>query len=98
VAQSKDHPWLKSQTLEANQLHWVAGLSPPLPYRCTAKIRYRQADQACTLTEIVNDYIKVSFDSPQHAVTPGQAIVFYQGDECLGGGTITTTDAPGILL
>jgi tRNA-specific 2-thiouridylase len=69
-----------------------------LPYRCTAKTRYRQADQPCTLTETVNGYIKVTFDLPQHAVTPGQAIVFYQGDECLGGGTIITTDAPGISL
>jgi tRNA-specific 2-thiouridylase len=98
VAQGRDHPWLKSQTLEANQLHWVAGQSPSLPYRCTAKTRYRQADQPCTLTETVNGYIKVTFDLPQHAVTPGQAIVFYQGDECLGGGTIITTDAPGISL
>jgi len=96
VAQGRDHPWLKSQTLEANQLHWVTGRAPSLPYRCTIKTRYRQIDQPCTLIEIINGSIKVIFDTPQHAVTPGQAAVFYQGDECLGGGTITTTDAPGI--
>ncbi|ADE15860.1 tRNA (5-methylaminomethyl-2-thiouridylate)-methyltransferase [Nitrosococcus halophilus Nc 4] len=98
VAQGGDHPWLKSQTLEANQLHWVAGQPPSLPYLCAAKTRYRQADQPCTLTKITNGRIKVVFDSPQYAVTPGQAVVFYRRDECLGGGTITTTDAPGIQL
>lgn len=98
VAQSREHPWLKSQMLEANQLHWVAGHPPSLPYSCAAKTRYRQADQPCTLTEIVNGHIKVVFNTPQYAVTPGQAVVFYQGNECLGGGTITTTDAPGIQL
>lgn len=96
VAQGRDHPWLKSLILEANQLHWVAGHPPPLPYSCTAKIRYRQTDQHCTLTAIANGYIKVIFNAPQYAATPGQAIVFYQDDECLGGGTITTTDALGI--
>lgn len=98
VAQGKDSHWLKSQALEANRLHWIAGQAPPLPYHCVAKTRYRQADQPCTLTEIINDCLRVRFNLPQHAVTPGQAVVFYQGDECLGGGTITTTDAPGTYL
>lgn len=98
VDQGRDSPWLKSQTLEANQLHWVAGQPPSLPYRCAAKTRYRQADQYCTLTRITNDYLQADFDLPQHAVTPGQAVVFYQGSECLGGGTIITTNAPGTHL
>jgi tRNA-uridine 2-sulfurtransferase len=98
VAQDKDSPWLKSQSLEANQLHWVAGTPPSFPYRCTAKTRYRQAEQPCTLTELDRDSLRVTFDSAQHAVTPGQAVVFYQSEECLGGGTITTTDAPGVQL
>ncbi|BAW80319.1 tRNA (5-methylaminomethyl-2-thiouridylate)-methyltransferase [Candidatus Nitrosoglobus terrae] len=98
VAEDNPHYWLRSQTLQANQLHWIAGKSPAFPYRCAAKIRYRQADQACTLTEITHDSIQVTFDLTQYAATPGQAIVFYQNDECLGGGTIITTNALGLLL
>ncbi|CAB1276029.1 tRNA 2-thiouridine(34) synthase MnmA [Candidatus Nitrosacidococcus tergens] len=98
VAQDKEHPWLQSQRVNANELHWVAGQSPILPFSCTAKTRYRQPDQSCTLTQITSDSIEVIFDTPQRAVTPGQAIVFYKNEECLGGGTITTTDAPGRAL
>ncbi|MDH5300069.1 MAG: tRNA 2-thiouridine(34) synthase MnmA [Gammaproteobacteria bacterium] len=93
VAQGHEHPLLQSQTLHAGQLHWVSGSMPPLPYHCYAKTRYRQSDQACTITDILpNGQIRVAFDQPQRAVTPGQSVVFYQGEDCLGGGVIEHVD------
>ncbi|MEK7697073.1 MAG: aminomethyltransferase beta-barrel domain-containing protein, partial [Pseudomonadota bacterium] len=68
-------------------LHWVAGAPPTLPLRCAAKTRYRQPDQACALT-LSPAHLAARFDLPQRAVTPGQSVVFYQGEECLGGGVI----------
>lgn len=88
VAQGRDHPALFQRRLYATQLHWIAGDWPPLPLRCQAKIRYRQADQPCTVEGLDGSIATVVFDEPQRAVAPGQAIVFYSGDECLGGGLI----------
>ncbi len=93
VAQGHDHPLLFSDTLEASRLHWVAGEPPEAPLRCHAKTRYRQADQPCTITAIEGDRCTVHFDRPQRAVTPGQSVVFYDGDECLGGGVIESTSS-----
>lgn len=90
VAQG-EHPMLYSDSLEAAKLHWTTGVAPHTPLRCAAKTRYRQPDQACTLTRIEGDRCWVDFDRPQRAVTPGQSVVFYQGDECLGGGVIEAT-------
>lgn len=89
VAQGSEHPALFSSALQASQVAWINRRAPALPLRCTAKIRYRQADQDC-LVEVDADRgrIRVSFDKPQRAVTPGQAIVFYQNEICLGGGVI----------
>lgn len=96
VAQGHSHPWLFSSKLEAGQLHWTAGTAPTLPLRCHAKTRYRQPDQACTITHIENGQATVTFDEPQRAVTPGQSVVFYQGEECIGGGIIEISDAPSL--
>lgn len=95
VAQGSNHPTLFSPALIAAQVAWINRPAPTLPLRCTAKIRYRQADQLCNVTlESTTDEadgdlrVRVSFDQPQRAVTPGQTIVFYQDDVCLGGGII----------
>ncbi len=88
VVQGHDHPRLLSPALDAMQLHWVSGEAPALPLRCTAKTRYRQADQACRVSRAGHDGCRVEFDTPQRAVTPGQYVVFYDGEECLGGGVI----------
>jgi len=86
VGQGQDHPALFSNTLDASTLHWFAD-PPALDIRCTAKIRYRQSDQACRV-RIRSDKAEVTFESPQRAVAPGQFVVFYAGDECLGSGVI----------
>ncbi|HET7570512.1 MAG TPA: tRNA 2-thiouridine(34) synthase MnmA [Gammaproteobacteria bacterium] len=86
VAQGHDHPLLFSDGLMARRLHWLAG-KPAAHFTCTAKIRYRQQDQASTV-ELESDAVRVSFKQPQRAVTPGQYCVFYDGEICLGGGVI----------
>lgn len=87
VAQGRDHPALFSPALFASELFWVAGEAPPLPLACSAKVRYRQADQACVVSRQGAGYTVV-FEKPQRAVTPGQSVVFYTGEHCLGGGVI----------
>lgn len=91
AAQGHDHPLLFSRSLNASQLSWVDGKGPGAPLQCTAKTRYRQADQPCTITRLENDRCEVEFEQPQRAVTPGQSVVFYDGDVCLGGGIIEQT-------
>lgn len=86
VGQGHDHPNLFHEHLVVDDLHWVSG-STPDQKELKAKIRYRQADQVCTI-ENQGSKLNVSFSKPQFAVTPGQAIVFYKGKTCLGGGTI----------
>lgn len=88
VEQGADHPALYCDELRTNQLSWVAGQPPSLPYSCHSKIRYRQVDQPCIIQKIENGQAWVTFPQPQRAVTPGQSIVFYEGPICLGGGVI----------
>jgi tRNA-specific 2-thiouridylase len=88
VAQGQDHPALFKSRLCAGQLHWVGQPPSALPFRCRAKIRYRQQDQDCTIEHLDSDHVVVDFDQPQRAVTPGQSVVFYEEDICLGGGII----------
>ncbi len=87
VAQGENHPALFATALYANQIHWVAGTPPALPLQATAKTRYRQADQPCRVT-VVDSGLQVEFEQPQRAITPGQSVVFYRDDACLGGGVI----------
>ena len=91
-----DHPWLHSQSMIAEQLSWVSGEPPTFPCRASAKTRYRQPDQACVIDQNEQGQLEVTFDESQRAVTPGQSVVFYQDDNCLGGGIIVKTDAPGV--
>lgn len=91
VGQGHDHPWLFSSWLETAQLDWCSGHPPSAPLNCHAKIRYRQADQACSLQPLPAGRYRVNFTHPQRAITPGQSVVFYNGDECLGGGIIEHT-------
>ncbi len=91
AGQGHDHPLLLSTKLEADQLTWISGTPPELPYYCFAKTRYRQPDQACIIESIEIGRTQVRFETPQRAVTPGQSVVFYQDDVCLGGGIIDST-------
>ncbi|MCL4315795.1 MAG: tRNA 2-thiouridine(34) synthase MnmA [Gammaproteobacteria bacterium] len=88
VAQGHDHARLFSRALKAGNLCWAFGAAPQTPMPCMAKTRYRQSDQPCRIIGIKNGVCEVTFDKPQWAVTPGQSVVFYQGEECLGGGVI----------
>ena len=91
VAQDHDHPLLHSQGLMASNINWILGEKPEFPYRCHAKIRYRQSDQACTIENNEKDSYLVRFENSQRAITPGQFIVFYKDSVCLGGGIIDKT-------
>lgn len=88
VAQGHDHPLLLSNALIANQVNWINDLPNQFPIKAFAKTRYRQKDQACTIQFLAENQYKIDFAELQRAVTPGQSVVFYQDDICLGGGII----------
>ncbi len=88
VAQGHDHPSLFAGSLLTLPAHWISGEPAAWPLRCQAKIRYRQADQACRVHREAGGRVLVTFDRPQRAIAPGQSVVFYDGDECLGGAVI----------
>jgi len=92
AAQGHNHPLLLKQQLQASQLDWIAGKPPAQTFSCKAKIRYRQTEQACHVVVNQND-CTVCFDEPQRAITPGQSIVFYDNNICLGGGIIDSMRA-----
>jgi tRNA-specific 2-thiouridylase len=91
VVQGHDHPAMQRSEAWGSQLAWVAGAPPALRFECTAKVRYRQADQACSVAVLRDGTCHVRFHQPQRAVTPGQYVVFYVGDVCLGGGVVDRT-------
>jgi len=88
VEQGDDHPALYATSLTATEVSWVSQ-APEIPFQCTSKIRYRQIDQECVIEKLEDDKISVSFPQPQRAITPRQAIVFYDGPVCLGGALIS---------
>jgi tRNA-specific 2-thiouridylase len=93
VAQG-EHELLFSDTLVATDASWIGPLPKGLDagLRCAAKIRYRQDDQTCVVTRRGSGALQVAFDERQKAVAPGQFVVFYHGDLCLGGAVIDTTE------
>ncbi|WP_316357959.1 tRNA 2-thiouridine(34) synthase MnmA [Candidatus Neptunichlamydia sp. REUL1] len=86
VVQGENHPALFANALTATDISWV-GSAPELPFKCKAKVRYRQIEEPCTVSK-QGDMLLVTFDEPQRAVTPRQSVVFYDGDTCLGGAII----------
>jgi tRNA-specific 2-thiouridylase len=89
VGQGAQHPALFTDRLCAEQVHWINGRPQQKRFDCHAKNRYRQADQACSVSVADDGGCTVAFAEPQRAVTPGQSVVFYNGEECLGGGIIS---------
>lgn len=88
AVQGFNHPLMMSDALSCYQADWVSGRAPELPYRCHAKTRYHQELQACTIQSVKENVFYVEFEQPQRAITPGQSIVFYHDDICLGGAII----------
>ncbi|MFD1781180.1 tRNA 2-thiouridine(34) synthase MnmA [Fredinandcohnia salidurans] len=88
VDQGFHNEFLYSDSILATNVSWVSDMEPEEEVKCTAKFRYRQPDNAVTVKKVDDNTVKVIFDEPIRAVTPGQAVVFYNGDECLGGATI----------
>ena len=88
AVQGVDHADLRSGGLIAPVPAWINTVSPGLPGRFAAKTRYRQQDIACEVEKYGHNSLRVVFDEPQRAVTPGQYVVFYNRDRCLGGSPI----------
>lgn len=93
VAQDAHHPRLMARAVYTRCIHWI-GAAPALPCSATAKIRYRQRDQRCRVAPEGNS-LCIRFEQPQRAATPGQYVVLYDGDRCLGGGTIDRVETLG---
>jgi tRNA-specific 2-thiouridylase len=92
VVRGHEHPLLYRRDVSAFDMHWIAGSGPGLPSRVAAKTRYRMPDAPCAL-ELAGGVLNARFDAPQWAPTPGQYLVIYDGDRCLGGAVIATAPA-----
>ncbi|GIN89721.1 tRNA 2-thiouridine(34) synthase MnmA [Siminovitchia terrae] len=88
VEQGFNHPTLYSDSIQAIKLNWISDQKKETEFTCTAKFRYRQPDEEVTVKLLPGNEAEIRFARPVRAVTPGQAVVFYDGDVCLGGGTI----------
>jgi tRNA-specific 2-thiouridylase len=98
VAQGAHHPLLYATGLVATQTHWINGAAPGESFRCQAKTRYRQPDQDCTIRVQKGGNLTVEFDEPQRAITPGQSLVLYDGEICLGGAVIEQATGIGTAV
>lgn len=94
VDQGSDSRYLQSQALWTEPAHWIDGAPPARRFTCTAQTRYRQTEESCEVSVEEPGTLSVRFERPQRAVTPGQSLVLYHGDVCLGGAVIAATDAP----
>ncbi len=88
VVQGHENAALFHSRIIVQNIHWIAGHPPSNSENIKAKIRYRQPDQPCVIRDITDTYYEISFDTPQWAITPGQSVVFYQNNTCLGGAII----------
>jgi tRNA-uridine 2-sulfurtransferase len=95
VVQGHDDPRLYASAIDTGPMHWIAGVPPQPGRKLAAKTRYRMADAPCRFEPIAGGGWRVTFDSPQWAPTPGQYLVVYDADVCLGGGIIVT--CPSVL-
>ena len=87
-----DDSALYASSLLASHVNWISGQIPAAPVRCAAKTRYSQVETPCTAYPLPGGGLRVVFDQPQRAITAGQAVVLYDGDEVLGGGTIEKSE------
>lgn len=90
VVQGHEHPLLLRDGLTAHQLHWISGITPATNWVYAAKSRYRQPDAPCEIDRLENDMAEIRFGQKQWGITPGQSVVVYESNVCLGGGVITT--------
>ena len=90
VCQGNNHPLLYSNIITASQLHWISGAAPDKEKQLAAKIRYRQKDKTCKIEPASDNSAVIYFDEPVFAAAPGQSVVLYDGEVCLGGGIIET--------
>ena len=94
VDQGHDSRWLQSTTAWTEAVHWIAGDAPGRRFAGTAQVRYRQQEEPCDVETMDDGTLRVRFGRAQRAVTPGQSLVLYDGEQCLGGAVIAATDAP----
>jgi tRNA-uridine 2-sulfurtransferase len=91
VVQGHDHPWLQSRQVTVGNMHWITGEpTGDALSQLSAKTRYRQADNDCRIIDMEQGRAVFEFDTPQWAATPGQSLVLYHGQVCLGGGVIVS--------
>jgi tRNA-specific 2-thiouridylase len=88
VAQGVDNTLLFHSRCRITDLHWITQTPAQSTFDCSAKIRYRQQDTGCRITALDQASASIEFSVPQRAITPGQALVLYAEEQCLGGGTI----------
>ena len=93
LVQGRDHPLLYARRLTCTRLSWVLGTAPDPSRAYSAKTRYRQHDAPCRITAIDGDRCRIEFEEPQWAITPGQSVVLYDEETCLGGGIIEAAHA-----